>query len=486
MPQFPPHKDDRGHKGDGIRHRPCEHDAVQPEKDREYQEQGDEEDDLSCHGQEQALHRLSDSSKEVGRYKLHAVCDDHEQENTHEAHRKGKIQLIPCPKEGDDLPGEKLEQDKSHRGDSQVDADRQLVGAAHPVILFCPVVEADDRLAPLGYPYDKRQQDGVCLHDDPAGCQRDVRPVGGGGSVIGQGIVQHDLHKCDSHLVQAVAHTQRGCCQALPGDKAYILSLQFNVLKFPYIPHSGHKGADLTDDRGPGSACHAPVKSKDEQRVQDGVDHGPYEHACHGIFGAAVRPGQVAHAVGHDEEGHAQRSDPCIVYGVGHHICRGPEGKQKGMQEQLYQHRINDSEDHHHADAVPHHPARFVLLPRPQVEGETRGAADTDEKSDGKTDRGERIGHIGGRISQITNPLSYEDLVHDIVEGAHHHCDDAGDGKAPQKLRYALVSQRIFLCMYCFVHSVSFLLVCVILPYSRLHFPRPGSPCCLPLLCPWK
>ena len=113
------------------------------------------------------------------------------------------------------------------------------------------------------------------------------------------------------------------------------------------------------------------------------------------------------------------------------------------MQKELYQQRIEDAQDRHHGDGVAHHPGGLLRLPCAQGERKAGGTSDADEQDDGQTDGGQGIGHIGGRIAQIAHTLPNEDLVHNVVQRADQHGDDAGDGEAAQQFGQRLIPQWI-------------------------------------------
>ena len=56
-----------------------------------------------------------------------------------------------------------------------------------------------------------------------------------------------------------------------------------------------------------------------------------------------------------------------------------------------------------------------ILLACSKVERKSRGAADSDQERDGKTDRRKRIGYICSGVPEIADTLTDEDLVYDII-----------------------------------------------------------------------
>ena len=429
FPHFSSDQDHAHQEGDEVCHRPGIQNAVQAKEQGQDQHQRDQEEDLSRHGEDQSLEGLADGGEEIGGQKLHAVDDDHEEEGAHKADGKFIIHGVPRAEQRNDLVGEELEQKETDGGDHQVAGDGQPVGAPHPVELFCPVIKADDGLGALGDADDHRQKDGVGLHDDAAGCQRDICAIFREGAVVGEGVVQNDLYQRDPHLVQAVAHPQGSSPEGSLKVQAHIGKPYFHRFEPADVGDGCQEGEELADNGGPGGSCHAQIKKENEDGIQDGVGNGADQHTGHGITGASVRPDQVAHAGGDHLEGHAKGDDPGIGLRIGEIGRCGAERQQKGMEEYLGQYRVEDAKCEHHGDPVSHHGFCFFLFASPQVKGELRGAPDADEKGDGKADGCEGIRDIGCRISQISHALADEDLVYDIVERTHQHGDDAGDGK---------------------------------------------------------
>ena len=201
----------------------------------------------------------------------------------------------------------------------------------------------------------------------------------------------------------------------------------------PQVPHRQEEGEDLAQDSGQRRAEHAPVEGKDEDGVQDGVGDGSRHHAGHGVAGAAVRPDQVADAVGEDQEGHADEGDACVLLGVGHHLVGGAENPQQRGEEHLSQKEVKQPRRGHEDDPVPGNFRRLLRVFPSQAEGEPCRAAHADQQRDGQADGGQGVGHIGGSVAQVSHALADENLIHNVVQGANQGCRDAGNGKASQQ-----------------------------------------------------
>ena len=76
-------------------------------------------------------------------------------------------------------------------------------------------------------------------------------------------------------------------------------------LEAPEITYCQDKGKNLPQDCRQSSTENAPVKGKDEKRVEDGIDNGFRNHAGHGIPGTSLRPDQIAHSVCYNKKGHS-------------------------------------------------------------------------------------------------------------------------------------------------------------------------------------
>ena len=68
------------------------------------------------------------------------------QENSHEFHRKFKVEGIAVSEQGNNLFREKLKKNKTDGGNHKIAANGKLVDAADAVVFFCAVVKADNWL----------------------------------------------------------------------------------------------------------------------------------------------------------------------------------------------------------------------------------------------------------------------------------------------------------------------------------------------------
>ena len=234
---------------------------------------------------------------------------------------------------------------------------------------------------------------------------------------MGQGVVDDDLHQGDGDLVHAAADAHAERLQVIAQVRAEVLPAEADCPEFPQVAHSQRKGEELAQHGGQGRSEYAPVAGEDENGIEDCVGSGAGHHAEHGVFGASVRPDQVAHAVGDDEEGHSQQGDARILQGVGQHVRRGAEDLQKRFQQKLTQSGVDQSGHGHQDHTVSGDFGRLVRLLLPQTEGEAGGAPDAHQQCDGKADGGEGVGHVGGGVAQVAYALADKDLIHNVVQG---------------------------------------------------------------------
>ena len=124
-PKFPGHKHRGHHKRNKVRNGPCQQHAEDAEAEREQKNQRDQEEDLPCQREQEALECFTDGGKEIGGEQLHTVEKHHKEERAHKQNRKFKVKRLTVSEEGNDGGGEKLEQAKSHRRNGEIPLDGQ-------------------------------------------------------------------------------------------------------------------------------------------------------------------------------------------------------------------------------------------------------------------------------------------------------------------------------------------------------------------------
>ena len=221
-------------------------------------------------------------------------------------HRKSEIHLRAFPEEGDDLPGNQLEQGEEKDGQPQAAPGSQEICPLHPKVFFGAIIKTDDGLQPLGDADDERHVELVDFRDNPHACDRHGFPVGGKGTVVFQGFGHDDLHCHHGQLVGAGCRTQGHDPFHVLAVECQMLLHQGDALAVGQEPESHAAGYHLADDGGQGGSCHAPIQAKDEQGIQNGIDDGSGEIAQHGKLGPSVCPDEMAAPGGDDEEGKAK------------------------------------------------------------------------------------------------------------------------------------------------------------------------------------
>ena len=110
---------------------------------------------------------------------------------------------------------------------------------------------------------------------------------------------------------------------------------QFSRFEMAEIPHHHQSGKNLSQDGGQSCAGHSHIQSKNENRIQYGIDHGTGQIAEHRISGTSVCPHQMGTAVGKNNEREADGRNPHIFYGISQHLFRRTKKHQHRLQENL-------------------------------------------------------------------------------------------------------------------------------------------------------
>ena len=132
---------------------------------------------------------------------------------------------------------------------------------------------------------------------------------GGVAGDLGQA-VGHGHHKAGNAQRRHLAQQRpiRGHVGLAQGEQ------RFRPGEKPYHP----RGADrLTEDGGQRRALYAHVEAKDEDGVQNQVDHGPQGHRHHAHAAEALGVDEAVHAQAHHHKGGAQQIDVQIIPGEG-------------------------------------------------------------------------------------------------------------------------------------------------------------------------
>ena len=233
----------------------------------------------------------------------------------------------------------------------------------------------------------------------------------------------------------------------LPAD-TQVLCLQSHRLITRNAHYRNRSGDHLPDNCRPGGAAHFPVKSEDEQRVQDGVYPGAQEIAHHRHFRVSVGADKVT-AAGRDyHERESQGSYSDVFLRQGKHFRRGAEQLQQRRQEYLRHNQQDCSAYQHHHCCIADEIRRLFALSPAHVQVEAACAADSEQKRQGQAGSRKRERYIRRRIAQLPHGMPDEQLVHYVVERSHQHCNNArhrkfyhqgGYRSAAEKLRTVIV-----------------------------------------------
>ena len=82
---------------------------------------------------------------------------------------------------------------------------------------------------------------------------------------------------------------------------------------------------------------------------------------------------------------------------------------------------------------------------RPMERLEVGRAADAEEQGDRGAGDGQGESDVGGSVSLHADAVADEELVYHIVEGAHEHGDDTGNGEAGHQMVDRFHAQGIFM-----------------------------------------
>jgi len=436
-------EDQRQHCGNKVRDRCGVHRAVDAEEDRQNDQQRQQEDDLSGQGQEHAAFRHTHCGEEVGRDRLQEVDTDKEHINTEVTLRESEVFFCAAAEEADDLAREELEAEESHNGDSGRRFAGEKDGILHALEVARAEVEGNDRLHTLTDTDNHGEEDHADLGNDTAAGQRDLTAVNGQRTVVGHGVVEHHLHHHHRTLVEERSQAQRKNRQAVCFAEAEVAQSQFEGLEARQIEEHHHTGHELSQYSRPSRTGHAPVKDEDEQRVQDGIDDGAHQVAHHGILRAAVTADEVGTAGGQNQEGEAEGGDAGVGHGVRHDVGGRTEDGQHRLQKSSGNNAEHDTQSQQHGEGRTHVAAGFFRLFSAHGDVEVCRTANAAKQSESGGSGGQREGNVGGGVTQHTDAVADEELVHHVVQSTDQHSDDAWHRKLPQQSADFFRTQRI-------------------------------------------
>lgn len=189
------------------------------------------------------------------------------------------------------------------------------------------------------------------------------------------------------------------------------------------IPDGHHSGRNLSDNRGHCCSHHAPLATEDKERVQNDIDDRAQEGGGHGKSRVAVRPDDGVHSLAEHVERDAQGNIEEILLRVveGLLIDCSTEHRNDGIGKDEVDGGQHKTAGHGQNDRIAHAVLRFAYLISAQAYADKGAAAVPHQDGDGQCHHRQRKDHrIGGVAvgTEITG-IGDEDLVHDVVKGAH-------------------------------------------------------------------
>ena len=448
--------------------------------------QGDQQDDLAQQGQEQAGPGLTQGHE--GRLAGHLGPegpDAPEEYGHHPGHQLDQL-LVVVEQHGQGAWDEQHDEEGAHRG-RQGHPQQQPEGPADPGVVARPVVEAHERLHPLGDPLDGH---GDHLHDaldDGEGAHVQVAPV------PLQAGVQHHGDQALGGLHDERGHPQAGDPRDHGPPQAHILRPDAQTgaaaAQEQHHPGGAHR---LGQDGGQSRPPDPHVKDEDEHRVQHDVQDRPDEHRAHGGHGPPLGADEGVQAQGQLDKDGAQQVDGDIVGGIADGGLRGAEG---------HEHRPLDELEHHRqhrrgAQEQGHRVAQDALSPlpvsRPQADGGQRGAPLAGKGGEGGDQGDDGKGHpqAGEGGAPDDRDVADIDAVHDVVQqvdelGRHrghrqlpHQLPDGGGGQGALPAAGGSCQGDSLPYVCCGVGSLS-------VRTGRRRIRPAAAPCCAPAPTGW-
>ena len=198
------------------------------------------------------------------------------------------IQTGFCTKNSDKLQGEALEHNPGNQRNHSTNRRAQQECAPHPVIFLCPIVEADDWLAPAGNTNAHRESDHADFHAEAKGSNGNIGAINGKFSILREQVVgDHSNHR-RSQIVKATGKTK--ACQSAHDTSAECKRGFFkpNGLEAEQIGDITQHPDKLRNDSCGSRALDAPLKYKNENGVKNCIQNGSNHHGKHGISGTSI------------------------------------------------------------------------------------------------------------------------------------------------------------------------------------------------------
>jgi hypothetical protein len=325
--------------------------------------------------------------------------------------------------QGGNQVGEDLADQEAGRGEDGTSQNGVFEGLPDAIEVTGSIVVADDGLHALGdtdSEHDEKDQDAVDdterAHGKVASGTQEAA-VDNDGDGAGTSVYQEGRH-ADGEDGQNDAPSQTVDSGPEVDGAVWLAEVEDNPCQTD----------DLRNEGGGGCTCHSPLEDKDEERGQDEVDDNRQHHGVHRLLGVSRRAHDVVEVEKGMGDGHAQKNDPHEVVGVGQRLFAGAEEKQDILQEKDSHRTDQEAGDETQHDDVPQHflgGARFLGA---QFQGRDGGSAEADQSADGDGQIHDREGDGHARQGEVSDAVSDEDTVYNVVQGHDDHAGDGGKG----------------------------------------------------------
>ena len=426
------HLPDDHDRGDGrgrqVGGRAGQPDAVYPQKRRQDQQQGDEDDHLAQQVEEHGDPGLAYGLEEAGADDLEAHYREGGQKDAHPTDTYLHQERVAAVEQADEQAGEELDPQETGGGDGGGRRCRQLEGPLDPLKLPGAVVEADDRLG--GHVDGDDAEDYHHGHavDDPHGPHRQVAAVPykleveqGADDAPGQ------LHGEGRHPDGEYPQRDPPLRPQVGGPEPERTAAPEKMGQHPKT--GGRHG----DDGGQGRPGHPHPQDEDEERVQQDVGRRPDHHSQHGGPGVPLGPDQVVHPETQALKDVPPQDDGEVLPGVAYCLRAGSEQRQHNVPERQAQDGDAEGDRNQQGEGVPQYlfGLRPVLLAQPY--GDQGAGAHAHQHPEGHGHDHHRKGDAEARQGQGPDAPAYVDAVYDVVEGVGHHPDDGRHEVLPQQ-----------------------------------------------------
>ena len=189
--------------------------------------------------------------------------------------------------------------------------------------------------------------------------------------------------------------------------------------------HQQAEAEELAEDGGQGGAAGVHIQDKDEDGVQDDVDHGARKDAHHAEDGVSLKAELVVEDQGGDHEGAADEDVSSVVLGVSGAGGGGAQQIDQRIEPQGAQHTQHRPQSKGGEKGDGGHVLCLLPLLLAQKPGDVVPGALAEGEADGLDDGHQRESHAHGGGGAGTD-LAHEEGVGHVVERGDEHTDDGG------------------------------------------------------------